>query len=123
MIPDARNVVIWRCRQGNFPYLQVGILPIPSCGVPYSEICRVGSYQNRDILLGRKSYPKVFDRLDFLMELRHALDAVKVSAEAARVGGPGAPTIQDARRLAHPPITTRCFMESDIGYNHTQSHL
>jgi tetratricopeptide (TPR) repeat protein len=43
---------------------------------------------------------EVFDRLDFLMELRCALDAVRESLVAARSKSGGAPTMEEARRLA-----------------------
>merc|ERR1719440_984016 len=43
---------------------------------------------------------EVFERLDFLVELRHALDVVKETSEAARKGTKGEPTVQEARRLA-----------------------
>lgn len=43
---------------------------------------------------------EIFEFLDFLMELRHALDVVKESLEAARKGSPGAPAMDETRRLA-----------------------
>jgi len=44
---------------------------------------------------------EVFDRLDFLMELRHALDVARESALAARAGGTAdTQKVEDARRLA-----------------------
>jgi len=42
---------------------------------------------------------EVFDRLDFFLELRDALEKARESASAARAGGPGAPSIEQSRRL------------------------
>lgn len=43
---------------------------------------------------------EVFERMDFLMELRHALEEARKSMDAARTGGAGAPKIEEARTLA-----------------------
>jgi hypothetical protein len=43
---------------------------------------------------------EVFERLDFLMELRHALDAARESAAALKAGSSAAPSLEESRRLA-----------------------
>jgi len=48
----------------------------------------------------KETCEEIFERLDFLMELRHACDVVRESSEAARACSPGAPSLQEARRSA-----------------------
>jgi len=43
---------------------------------------------------------EVFDRLDFLLELRHALDVARDNIAQAKAGSAGAPTLDEVRRLA-----------------------